>query len=234
MDKDRNPANKPSDMGINLSDALASMNPSLRSAMGAAMRNMDPSHFAKKSDADSMKAPSPVPSMPKQSLEVESEQLSRQATTLKSQSMQETTERVAKRLSEKAHSKNVQDAANDPYSRVSMWMLFLPITRRQMIVLGRVYSFMCTKRADGTPGEYRMSMAHGSQELGFGQQQVKTGRRDLKADLKSLVDEGYLTKRSNGTCKPATYLVNIDFCLEKAREAGWKPKSEEGDEQSTN
>lgn len=46
-------------------------------------------------------------------------------------------------------------------------------------------------------------------------------RDNLKNDLRQLVELGFLTKRSNGTRKPATYLVDEVVCVTEARRNGW-------------
>lgn len=231
MDQERTSANKPSDMGLDPSNTLDGIgNPSLRSALSAAMRNLaDSSIHAPKTGESAPTTAATAPKQQRKSLEAESKQLAEQATTLKSQRMQETTAYVADRLSKKAHAKNVQDAMNDSYSRVARWILFLPVPRRQQIIMGRIFSFMCTKGPDGKSGEYRMSIGHGAKELNIGRSNLDTGRKDYRNDLRDLVEQGYVRKRSNGARKPATYVLDLDFCLEKAREAGWKPRSEEDD-----
>lgn len=230
MDQERISANKPSDMGVDPSNTLDGIgNPNLRSALTVAMRNLANSSAHALQTGES--APTAAAATPKQqkSLEAESKLLAEQAATLKSQRMQETTAHVADRLSKKAHAKNVQDAMNDSYSRVARWILFLPVPRRQQIIMGRIFSFMCTKGPDGKSGEYRMSIGHGAKELNIGRSNLDTGRKDYRNDLRDLVEQGYVRKRSNGARKPATYVLDLDFCLEKAREAGWKPRSEEDD-----
>lgn len=226
-----NQANQPSDMRFDPSSALESIgDSSLRSALTSAMQNIAGSSIhATQAGKSSPTTTGAAPTTKQQSLEAESKQLAEKATTLKSQRMQETTAHVADRLSKKAHSKNVQDAMNDSYSRVARWILFLPIPRRQQIIMGRIFSFMCTKGPDGKPGEYRMSVGHGAKELNIGRSNLDTGRKDYRNDLKGLVEQGYVIKRSNGARKPATYVLDLDFCLDKAREAGWKPRSEEDD-----
>ncbi len=47
-----------------------------------------------------------------------------------------------------------QEARQAHFSRVALWMYWLPISRRQREVLGRIYSFQCTTNKDGSQGEF--------------------------------------------------------------------------------
>ena len=65
------------------------------------------------------------------------------------------------------------------------------------------------------PAEYRMSLSTGASELGM------TNRAEMQKDLQRLISLGFVTKRSNGTRKPATYLVDEVVCVTEARRNGW-------------
>lgn len=126
----------------------------------------------------------------------------------------------ARRAQEKARAAADRDdkiaaARNAPFARVPLWAFYLDITRRQMLVLGRIYSFQCSRSKDGSPGEYRMSLAVGAEELCF------YDRKELRADLKQLLARGFIVKRSNGARKPATYMVDEAVCVTEARSNGW-------------
>lgn len=105
-------------------------------------------------------------------------------------------------------------ARSAPFARESLWMMFLPITRRQMTAMARIYSFQLTKTKDGQPGEYRMSLANGAAELNI-------DRDHFKNDLRELVAMGFLIKRSNGLRRPATYTVDEVACLVVAQQNGY-------------
>lgn len=124
-------------------------------------------------------------------------------------------EKTAKMLSAKARDESIAAARNAPFCRVPLWAFWLPISRRQQLVLGRVYSFQCTTSKDGSPAEYRMSLANGGEEMSI--------RRDhLHEDLRFLMKLGFVTKRSNGERRPATYLVDEVVCITEARRNGWE------------
>lgn len=108
-----------------------------------------------------------------------------------------------------------QDARNAPFARVALWMLYLPISRRQQLTLGRIYSFQCTTNKDGSQAEYRMSLANGARELKM------TNRAELQKDLNRLLALGFIVKRSNGPRSPATYVVDEAACMKAAKEAGY-------------
>lgn len=108
-----------------------------------------------------------------------------------------------------------QDARNAPFARVALWMLYLPISRRQQLTLGRIYSFQCTQNKDGSQAEYRMSLANGARELKM------ANRAELQKDLNRLLALGFIVKRSNGPRSPATYVVDEAACMKAAKEAGY-------------
>ena len=102
-------------------------------------------------------------------------------------------------------------ARSSRFSRVCTWMLWLPITRRQVILLGRIYSFQCTNE----PMEFRMSLASIATELNY-------DKRHVKSDLDALVDLKLLLKRPTGPRRPCVYEVDERACVEAAVEAGWR------------
>lgn len=108
-----------------------------------------------------------------------------------------------------------QEARQAHFSRVALWMYWLPISRRQREVLGRIYSFQCTTNKDGSQGEFRMSLASGAKELRM------YDRAEFKEDVNKLVKLGFVVKRSNGPRTPATYLVDEVACMRVAKEAGY-------------
>lgn len=108
-----------------------------------------------------------------------------------------------------------QEARQAHFSRVSLWMYWLPISRRQREVLGRIYSFQCTTNKDGSQGEFRMSLASGAKELRM------YDRTEFKEDVSKLMSLGFVVKRSNGPRTPATYLVDEAACMKAAKEAGY-------------
>lgn len=108
-----------------------------------------------------------------------------------------------------------QEARQAHFSRVSLWMYWLPISRRQREVLGRIYSFQCTTNKDGSQGEFRMSLASGAKELRM------YDRTEFKEDVSKLVQLGFVVKRSNGPRTPSTYLVDEVACMKAAKEAGY-------------
>ncbi len=141
-------------------------------------------------------------------------QLMAQADGIQNQKLKESAQKVARTVSAKTRDETVSAARNAAFARTPMWAFLLPVTRRQQIVLGRIYSFQCTTNKDGSPAEYRMSLATGAKELNI-------DRDNLKNDLRQLVELGFLTKRSNGARKPATYLVDEIICVTEARRNGW-------------
>lgn len=108
-----------------------------------------------------------------------------------------------------------QEARDAPFARVALWMLRLPISRRQMLTLGRIYSFQCTTNKDGSQAEYRMSLANGAMEMGM------YDRTEFQEDVGKLMSLGFVVKRSNGPRTPATYLVDEVACMKAAKEAGY-------------
>lgn len=141
-------------------------------------------------------------------------QLMAQADGIQNQKLKACAQRVAQTVSAKTRDETIAKARNAAFARIPIWAFFLPVTRRQQIVLGRVYSFQCTTNKDGTPGEFRMSLATAGKDLNI-------ERDNLKNDLRQLVALGFLTKRSNGARKPATYLVDEVVCVTEARRNGW-------------
>lgn len=122
--------------------------------------------------------------------------------------------RTAQALAARERDEKISAARSTPFARVSVWMVYLPITRRQLMELGRIYSFQCSANKDGSTGEYRMSLANGAAEL-------KIDRTHFKNDLHDLVGRGFLIRRSNGERTPATYLVDEAVCIDEARRNGW-------------
>lgn len=126
-----------------------------------------------------------------------------------------TTERIAQAINEREHEELVSAARSAPFSRVPLWAFYLPITRRQMLVLGRVFSFQCSTNKDGTPGEYRMSLSSGAKELRM------ANRAEMQKAMAPLIRLGFVKKRSNGERRPATYVVDEDVCMVEARRNGY-------------
>lgn len=122
---------------------------------------------------------------------------------------------LRKMIDDKERELAEQKAREAPFARVALWMLYLPISRRQQLTLGRIYSFQCTKGKDGSPGGYRMSLANGARELRM------YDRTELQDDLNKLVSLGFVRKKSNGPRTPATYLVDEAACMKAAKEAGY-------------
>ena len=141
-------------------------------------------------------------------------QLMAQADGIQNQKLKASAQRVARTVSAKTRDELISVARNDAYGRDTRFIKYLPITWRQKAVMGRVYSFQCTTNKDGTPGEFRMSLATAGKDLNI-------TRDNLKKDLRQLVELGFLTKRSNGARKPATYLVDEVVCVTEARRNGW-------------
>ena len=137
-------------------------------------------------------------------------QLMAQADGIQNQKLKASAQRVARTVSAKTRDELISVARSDAYGRDTRFIKYLPITWRQKAVMGRVYSFQCTTNKDGTPGEFRMSLATAGKDLNI-------TRDNLKNDLRQLVELGLLTKRSNGARKPATYLVDEVVCVTEAR-----------------
>ena len=142
-----------------------------------------------------------------------SDQLAQQASGMNPK-LKASTEKLGKALAARERDETVQAARSAPFSRVPLWSFYLPITRRQMLVLGRVFSFQCSTNKDRTPGEYRMSLANGGDELCI-------DRRNFKRDIDALTALGFIAKRSNGERRPATYLVDEVVCMSEARRNGY-------------
>lgn len=142
-------------------------------------------------------------------------QLMAQADGIQNQKLKASAQRVAQTISAKTRDETIAKARNAAFARIPIWAFFLPVTRRQQIVLGRIYSFQCTTNKDGSPAEYRMSLSTGASELGM------TNRAEMQKDLQRLISLGFITKRSNGARKPATYLVDEVVCVTEARRNGW-------------
>lgn len=142
-------------------------------------------------------------------------QLMTQAEGIENPKLREITQRQARTISAKTRDETIAAARSSAFARIPMWAFFLPITRRQQIVLGRIYSFQCTTNKDGSPGEYRMSLSTGAHELAM------ANRAEMQKDLQRLISQGFVIKRSNGVRKPATYLVDEVVCVTEARRNGW-------------
>lgn len=91
-----------------------------------------------------------------------SKQLMEQAQNIEGPRLRDAAERVALTVAAREREDIQREAHSAPFARVSLWMFFLPITNRQRTVLGRIYSFQCSTNKDGSPGEYRMSIANGA------------------------------------------------------------------------
>lgn len=141
-------------------------------------------------------------------------QLMAKADGFQNQQLKASIQGVAQTVSAKARDELISIARSDAYGRDTRFIKYLPITWRQKAVMGRVYSFQCTTNKDGTPGEFHMSLANAGKDLNI-------TRDNLKNDLRQLVELGFLTKRSNGARKPATYLVDEVVCVTEARRNGW-------------
>jgi hypothetical protein len=141
-------------------------------------------------------------------------QLMTQAEGIKNPKLREITQRQARAISAKTRDETITAARSAAFARIPTWAFFLPVSRRQLIEIGRVYSFQCTTNKDGTPGEFRKSLATAARELNI-------DRDNLKNDLRQLIESGFMIKRSNGERKPATYLVDEVVCLTEARRNGW-------------
>lgn len=117
-------------------------------------------------------------------------QLMAQADGIQNPRLKESAKRVALTVSAKTRDETITKARNAAFARIPIWAFFLPVTRRQQIVLGRIYSFQCTTNKDGSPAEYRMSLSTGASELGM------TNRAEMQKDLQRLISLGFVTKRS--------------------------------------
>lgn len=113
-------------------------------------------------------------------------QLMAQADGIQNPRLKESAKRVALTVSAKTRDETITKARNAAFARIPIWAFFLPVTRRQQIVLGRIYSFQCTTNKDGSPAEYRMSLSTGASELGM------TNRAEMQKDLQRLISLGFL------------------------------------------
>lgn len=143
-------------------------------------------------------------------------QLVQQAQSIEDPKLRAAAEKTAARLAAQERSETVSAARSAPFARVPLWAFYLPITRRQMLVLGRVFSFQCSTNKDGTPGEYRMSLANGASELRM------ANRAEMQKAMQPLMQLGFIVKCSNGTRKPATYRVDEVACMAAARRNGYQ------------
>lgn len=123
------------------------------------------------------------------------------------------------------------EAAPARFIRIPYWAYFLDLrqptghgargaNRCWREILGLVYSFQCSTSENGEPHEFRMSCENAAARLGI-------DRSNMHRELKSMCDANYLSKRSNGRGRPATYVVNEAFCIETALFNGWSPKERE-------
>jgi hypothetical protein len=108
-------------------------------------------------------------------------QLMAQADGIQNQKLKASAQRVAQTVSAKTRDELISVARSDAYGRDTRFIKYLPITWRQKAVMGRVYSFQCTTNKDGTPGEFRMSLATAGKDLNI-------TRDNLKNDLRQLVE----------------------------------------------
>ena len=111
-------------------------------------------------------------------------QLMAQADGIQNQKLKASAQRVARTVSAKTRDELISVARSDAYGRDTRFIKYLPITWRQKAVMGRVYSFQCTTNKDGTPGEFRMSLATAGKDLNI-------TRDNLKNDLRQLVRSAF-------------------------------------------
>lgn len=111
----------------------------------------------------------------------------------------------------------VAKAQDIAFCRVPLWAFKLDLTRREQLVLGRIYSFQCTGNSvDPTKRRgLRMSLSKLADELGM------ANRGDALKVLDALVEKGYVTKQSNGPKRPASYFVDAAACLQAAMKSGF-------------
>ncbi len=124
-------------------------------------------------------------------------------------------QQIQKSFEERKRKEAAAAAQADAFARIPRWMFYLNITPFQKFVLGRIYSFQCTKNKDGQPNEFRMSPGNLATEL-------NDDRENVRHALRKLLGGKYLAKTSNGPRRPATYRVDELICLEEARRNGWK------------
>lgn len=137
-----------------------------------------------------------------------------QAEAMESPVMKERAKRVARSVSAQARDEMSAAARNAPFSRESDWMGWLGLTYREQKVLGRIYSFQCTKNRDGSQAEFRMSLANGAAAINM-------DRDNFKNIVRKLTRLGFVIKKSNGARNPATYLVDEVVCMTEARRNGY-------------
>lgn len=102
------------------------------------------------------------------------------------------------------------------FCRVPVWAFYLNTTRREQIVLGRIYSFQCTLDSKTKKRhEFRMSLSTLARELNL------TNRAEAQKILNSLIAKGFVIKKPNGNNKPATYLVDEAKCMSTALGNGY-------------
>lgn len=80
-------------------------------------------------------------------------QLMAQADGIQNQKLKASAQRVALTVSAKTRDETIAKARNAAFARIPIWAFFLPVTRRQQIVLGRIYSFQCTTNNGGLQSE---------------------------------------------------------------------------------
>ena len=152
----------------------------------------------------------------KSTIEEVSAQLVEQSKGVENPKLRATTERIAENLAQREREEMISAARAAHFCRVPFWAFFLKgVSKRQMLVLGRVYSFQCTASKDGTGGEFRMKLEDAAKELNF------YDGHELARDLRKLTKLGFLTKTSEGGPKTATYLVDEVACMTEARRNGY-------------
>lgn len=109
----------------------------------------------------------------------------------------------------------LEAARNDHFARVPIWMFYLPITAREKLLLGRIYSFQFTADKAGKPHQFSMSLARTSKQLNL------SDRGKVGKMLRTLVEGGYLLKKPQGRGKSPVYEVNEVFCVQVAVDQGW-------------
>lgn len=137
-----------------------------------------------------------------------------QAEAMENPAMKERAKRVAQSVSAQARDEMISAARKANFSRESDWMGWLGLTYREQKVLGRIYSFQCTKNKDGSQAEFRMSLANGAAAINM-------DRDNFKNIVRKLARLGFVVKKSNGARNPATYLVDEVVCMTEARRNGY-------------
>ena len=138
-----------------------------------------------------------------------------QAEAMENPVMKERAKQVARSVSAQERDEITAAARNAPFSRESDWMGWLGLTYREQKILGRIYSFQCTKNKDGSQAEFRMSMTNGGKNM-------RIDRSNLCTMLNKLAKLGFVIKRENGKGRPATYLVDEVVCMTEARRNGYQ------------